>query len=215
MPAPAFRCRIGSTRSSQSRGRVTSSSPCSSSRSCGTSGDSAALTSGDTSSYFVSAYNWYEGLRDNFAWSPLYTSFYGTVFMVVPDTYAATIIHRTIIAMAATLGVLALMRRLLPPALALSIAIWWAVLPINFDTLYEVHLFALLPVLAACLVVAYRDTSGGQGSALAILLGAIGADAERADPSATVLFALICVFREISSTPEVGGTSRPRGNATW
>ena len=103
------------------------------------------LTSGDTSSYFVSAYSWYEGLRDNFAWSPLYTSFYGTVFTVVPDAYAATIIHRTIIAMAATLGVLALMRRLLPPALALSVAIWWAVLPINFDTLYEVHLFALLP----------------------------------------------------------------------
>ena len=168
------------------------------------------LTSGDTSSYFVNAYNWYEGLRDNFAWSPLYTSFYGSVFTVVPDAYAATIIHRTIIVMAATLGILALMRRLLPPALALAVAIWWAVLPINFDTLYEVHLFALLPVLAAFLVVAYRDTSGGRGSALAILLGATVLMRNELIV-ATVLFALICVLREISSTREVGGTKR----AAW
>jgi hypothetical protein len=168
------------------------------------------LTSGDTSSYFVSAYHWYEGLRDNFAWSPLYTSFYGTVFTVVPDAYAATIIHRAIIAMAATLGVLALMRRLLPPALALSVAIWWAVLPINFDTLYEIHLFALLPVLAACLVVAYRDTSGGRGSALAILLGATVLLRNELIV-ASVLFALICLLREISSEREMGGTKR----AAW
>ena len=33
--------------------------------------------------------------------------------------------------------------------LAWLLAAWWAVLPVNFDTLYEVHLFALLPVLAA------------------------------------------------------------------
>ena len=168
------------------------------------------LTSGDTSSYFVSAYRWYEGLRDNFAWSPLYTSFYGTVFTVVPDAYAATIIHRAIIAMAATLGVLALMRRLLPPALALSVAIWWAILPINFDTLYEIHLFALLPVLAACLMVAYRDTSGGRGSALAILLGATVLMRNELIV-ASVLFALICLLREISSAREMGGTKR----AAW
>jgi hypothetical protein len=168
------------------------------------------LTSGDTSSYFVSAYRWYEGFRDNFAWSPLYTSFYGTVFTVVPDAYAATIIHRVIIAMAATLGVLALMRRLLPPALALSVAMWWAVLPINFDTLYEIHLFALLPVLAACLVVAYRDTSGGRGSALAILLGATVLMRNELIV-ASVLFALICLLREISSAREMGGTKR----AAW
>jgi hypothetical protein len=58
-------------------------------------------------------------------------------------------LHRAVIVMAATLGVLAVMRRLLPPALGLLIAMRWAILPINFETLYEVHLFALLPVLAA------------------------------------------------------------------
>ena len=29
---------------------------------------------------------------------------------------------------------------------------WWAVLPINYDVLYEVHLFALLPELVAVLI---------------------------------------------------------------
>jgi hypothetical protein len=32
------------------------------------------------------------------------------------------------------------------------LAVWWAILPINYDTLYEVHLFSLLPELVAVLI---------------------------------------------------------------
>lgn len=116
------------------------------------------LTTGDTTSYFAGGYRWYEDFAVNIVWSPLYTAFYGTVYLLTHDIYTATIFHRVIIVMAATLGVLALMRQLLPPAIALLIAAWWAVLPINFETLYEVHLFALLPILAAWLVTTIDDT---------------------------------------------------------
>src|SRR5260370_5432346 len=118
------------------------------------------------------AYLWYERFADNIVWSPLYTTFYGTVFMLTKDVYVATTLHRIIIVIAATLGVLAVMRKLLPPALAFLIAAWWAILPINFDTLSEVHLFALLPVLAAWLIAGSRDTPLGRGTALAILVAA-------------------------------------------
>jgi hypothetical protein len=60
----------------------------------------------------------------------------------------------------------------LPPALALLIATWWSALPINFDTLYEVHLFSLLPILAAWMVATWKDDSWHRGTALAILAGA-------------------------------------------
>src|SRR5262249_54011924 len=130
------------------------------------------LTTGDTSSYFSSAYRWYENFAVNIVWSPLYTAFYGSMLILTRDAYAATILHRVLIVMAATLCVLALMRILLPPALALLIAAWWAVLPINFETLYEVHLFSLLPILAAWLVAAWKDDPWHRGTALAILAGA-------------------------------------------
>jgi len=36
--------------------------------------------------------------------------------------------------------------------IAWALAVWWAILPINYDVLYEVHLFALLPELVAVLI---------------------------------------------------------------
>jgi hypothetical protein len=68
------------------------------------------LTTGDTSGYFAEAYGWYEHFAVNLVWSPLYTSYYGTLLMLTGDAYAATILHRVVIVMAATLGVLAFMR---------------------------------------------------------------------------------------------------------
>ena len=43
------------------------------------------------------------------------------------------------------------------------------VLPINYDTLYEVHLFVVIPVLLACLLLV-NATSRSRGAALALLL---------------------------------------------
>ena len=110
------------------------------------------LTSGDTTSYFIDASRWAHSLHLDVLWSPLYTAFWGSLQWIVPDPYASTIVHRVLIAMAATLLVLAVLRRLLSPGIAWVLAVWWAILPINYDLLYEVHLFALLPELAAALI---------------------------------------------------------------
>jgi hypothetical protein len=154
------------------------------------------LTGGDTSDYFSRAYAWYERGAVDIVWSPLYTAYYGTVYALLPDAYAATILHRVIIVMLATLGVLLVMRTLLPPAIALAVAAWWAILPINFNTLYEVHLFALLPILAIWLVVAYVDGPWGRGTALALfLLTAVLVRNELLVGG--LLFLMVCIIREI------------------
>lgn len=127
------------------------------------------LTVGDTSTYFIDAHSWFTERLINIAWSPLYEAFYGTLLFVTTDAYAVTTLHRIIIVFAATLMVLALMRKLLPYSLAWLIAAWWAILPINFNTLYEVHLFSVLPILAAALVILIRPSGWTRGIAIAIL----------------------------------------------
>lgn len=130
------------------------------------------LTLGDTSSYFTNAHQWFENFLVNIIWSPLYTAFYGSLLYLSGDVYLVTILHRLIIIFAVTLMVLALMRQLLPPGLAWLAAAWWTILPINFNTLYEVHLFAVVPVLVAWLLILYQPNPWGRGGAIAILFGA-------------------------------------------
>src|SRR5215470_18444124 len=127
------------------------------------------IASGDTSSYFGTAKKWADGFLVDIVWSPLYTAFYGSFLFVTADTYNATIMHRVVIVLAAAVGVLFAMRRILPPNLALLGAAWWAILPINYNTLYEVHLFAFLPILLAWALVLGRDTAWARGTGLAIL----------------------------------------------
>lgn len=128
------------------------------------------LTYGDTSSYFRSAVGWAHELSVTIHWSPLYTAFYGTIFKLTPDVYWATLLHRLLIVFILAIMVLALMRRLLPAGIAWLIAAWWVILPINFDSLYEVHLFAVLLPLAAVLLVLYQPSRWTRGAALGILL---------------------------------------------
>ncbi len=90
------------------------------------------------------------------------------------DAVAAITIHRVAIVLAVALLVLALMRRLLPAPIALLVACWWAVLPINFDTIYEVHLFSVLPLLGVTLLLTDDPGPWRRGSALALaLVGAV------------------------------------------
>ena len=90
----------------------------------------------------------------------------------IHDTYAVTIVHRVVIVFAATFLVLALLRRLLSAGIAWLGGVWWAILPINYDTFNEVHLFSLLPVLAAGIVaVRFRGTPM-RAAVFGILLGA-------------------------------------------
>jgi len=127
------------------------------------------ITSGDTSSYFGNAKKWADGFLVDIVLSPLYTAFYGSFLFVTADTYNVTIMHRVVVVLAAAVGVLFVLRQLLPPNLALIGAAWWAILSINYNTLYEVHLFALLPILLVWALVLGKDAAWARGAGLAIL----------------------------------------------
>jgi hypothetical protein len=130
------------------------------------------LSAGDTSNYFVNATAWADHRLVDPLFSPLYTVFWGSLEWVFTDTYAVTIAHRVLIALAATVLVLAVLRRLLSPTIAWAVAVWWAILPLNYDTLNEVHLFALLPILVAALVALRYSGPRMRAAVFGILLGA-------------------------------------------
>jgi hypothetical protein len=156
------------------------------------------MSRGDTAAYYTMAYSWYEHGTDNIVWSPLYTTYYGSMLLVTRDPCYATMLHRLLIVFAATLLVLAVVRRLLPAGVAWLVAAWWAVLPIQFNTLYEVHLFAALPPLVCWWLVAMRDSVWNRGAALAVL--ATSAVLVRNEMGlAALLFGCVCVARELPS----------------
>jgi uncharacterized membrane protein SirB2 len=130
------------------------------------------LPIGDTADYFLDAYQWYSAQLTNIVWSPLYTTFLGSLLHTTSDVYAVMTLHRLMIVFSVSLLVLAVMRRLLPHGIAWCIAAWWVILPINFDTFYEVHLFSVIPTLVASLLVLYQSNRWGRGGAIAILAGA-------------------------------------------
>ncbi|HMD71263.1 MAG TPA: hypothetical protein VKF41_07960 [Bryobacteraceae bacterium] len=130
------------------------------------------LTSGDTSSYFLNAYDWYKNLRVEIVWSPIYTAFYGTFLHLSTDAYVATMAHRLTIILVLALLVLALMRQILPAGAAWLMAAWWVILPVDFDAMYEVHMFSIVPMIAALLVIALKPGPWGRGCGIAILFAA-------------------------------------------
>lgn len=129
------------------------------------------LTQGDTASYFQRGLLWHQYGKVDLIWSPLYTAFYGWCFGITGDVYAATILHRILIVVLVALLVLALFRRLVSPGIAWLAAAWWAVIPYNFDV-FEVHLFAILPLVAAPLAVLVWRGPRGRGVALAVMAAA-------------------------------------------
>src|SRR5580658_10431361 len=107
------------------------------------------MAMGDTEEYFIYAAGWLRDGKTSFVWSPLYSWFVAELFRFSSDAYTVLILHRVLIIMALAVLVLALMRRLLPPWIAWMAAAWWAVEPIDFNDLYEVHMFAVIPLLLA------------------------------------------------------------------
>src|SRR5439155_27379077 len=96
--------------------------------------------------------------------------FYGSLERVLGDPFRATVVHRLLIVAALDVLVLAVLRRLLPNGLAWLLAAWLALLPIDFDSLYEVHLFSALPALLALAIVARAADARGRAAALGILV---------------------------------------------
>jgi len=128
------------------------------------------ITGGDTTQYFLEAARWFETGRNSVLWSPMYTAFYGTLLHLSPDPYFVTVLHRLIIVFLSAVLVLAIMRRLLPPGIAWMAAAWWVVLPINYDALYEVHMFTVIPLSFAILAALWIPGDWGKGLTAAILL---------------------------------------------
>lgn len=128
------------------------------------------VESGDTFSYFITARMWHFKGLTILSWSPLYTSFMGSLFNISTDAQTILVMHRMVIVLTLAVLVLALMRRLVAPEIAYLVAAWWALLPINFNSLYEVHLFALIPLLCAFVVIATWPGTVGRGIGIGILL---------------------------------------------
>jgi hypothetical protein len=114
--------------------------------------DHRDLTPGDTAIYFANASRWADHLQLDPDFYPLYHALWGSMQWFIDDAFTLTIVHRVLIAFGAALLVLAVLRRMLTPGIAWALAVWWAVLPVNYDTLYEVHLFAVIPVMIATLI---------------------------------------------------------------
>lgn len=105
------------------------------------------MTYGDTSSYFRLASTWVRSKEVNIVWSPLYTAYYGSWLGAVDDVVAATLMHRVALIFASVALVAWIGYVTLPRVLAILLTSWWTVLPIHYDTLYEVHLFGALPLI--------------------------------------------------------------------
>jgi hypothetical protein len=128
------------------------------------------LSSGDTAVYFHYASGWSQSFHIGPIVSPLYTVAWGSLRWLFDDPYTVTIAHRALIAVGASLMVLAVLRRLLSPGIAWALAVWWTVLPINYDNLYEVHLFAVIATLAAVVVAARWNGIGMRSAVFGVLL---------------------------------------------
>src|SRR5579871_2787778 len=67
------------------------------------------LTTGDTSSYFINAHQWFQQGFTPIAWSPLYISFYGSLLHLSSDAFVVTTLHRWLIVVSLSALVLAVM----------------------------------------------------------------------------------------------------------
>ena len=121
--------------------------------------DHLDLSSGDTSHYFSFASGWSSSLHVNPVHYPLYTVPWGSLMWLVSDPYAVTILQRALIALGASLIVLAVLRHLITPRIAWLLAVWWTVVPINYDNLYEGNLYGLITAMPAVLIAcSWRGT---------------------------------------------------------
>jgi hypothetical protein len=165
------------------------------------------LSPGDTAGYWQWADLWFDHEQVNVVWSPLYTAGLGTLrWLTGDDATVAIPAHRALIAFAVALLLLAVLRRLLPAPIALLGACWWAVLPIVFDTVVEVHLFSALPLLAVVLLLTNDPGPWRRGSALAVALA--GAVLVR-NETALVVVALFAALAWSEWRARRGGAGTP------
>ena len=128
------------------------------------------LTPGDASSYHMKSLSWLDYGAGDLIWSPIYTVFLAVLRSIINDPFWVTVVAQISIALSAAVLFLALLRHLLSDHIAWLVAAWWLALPINFDTVYNAHLFSALFPLALFVVAASNKTVLGRGIVLAGLL---------------------------------------------
>jgi hypothetical protein len=128
------------------------------------------FSGGDSASYYSNmARLWHYKLQCIIGWSPLYTAYAGSFLWLTGDSFLAEIMHRVGITILSAFFFYAVLRRLVPPVLALFASAWWIVLPINHNSLYEVHFFSILPLLVAVLFLAMGNSPWHRGAAAGVL----------------------------------------------
>ena len=125
------------------------------------------LTSTDTELYYRASSTWLgQGLL-TVDRAPLYAVLLAVARMVIDDATIVIPAHRVVAALALALAGHAFFRRLFPAPIALVLATWVALVPTQFDGLYEVHLVGA----AACAITAWVATYGERRSARVSVLG--------------------------------------------
>jgi hypothetical protein len=118
------------------------------------------------------ASGWADHLQVIPAYYPLYNVLYGSLKWLVDDPFSVTILHRVLIVLGTTALLLAVLRRLLTPGIAWALALWWAVLPVTYDTIFEIHLFGALAGLAIALVALRWSGLAARATVFGLLLAA-------------------------------------------
>jgi len=75
------------------------------------------LSAGDSAFHFQAAAEWADHLEVTYLYSPLYNVLLGGLLWALEDVYAVMIAQRALLVMAVTVGVLAVLRRLVTPCL--------------------------------------------------------------------------------------------------
>jgi hypothetical protein len=83
-----------------------------------------------------------------------------------------TILHRVLIVIGTALLLLAVLRRLLTPGIAWALTVWWAILPVTYDTIFEIHLLGALAGLAIALVALRWSGLAARATVFGLLLAA-------------------------------------------
>jgi hypothetical protein len=132
--------------------------------------DYADLIPDDTCFYYWFSHSFLQNGHLFFAWSPLYQLFCATIMYVSSDPLFWCVSQRLLCAGTLSVLTLAIMRRLIDTRIAWLVAAWFAVLPINFNSLYPGHIFFAIPHVVAWLTALLFPGSWGRGICLAVFL---------------------------------------------
>jgi hypothetical protein len=113
---------------------------------------------------------WHDHFQVLPGWSPLYAIYFGSWLWLNPDPFFAVTMHRIGIFLTLAFLLYEIMRKMMPPLPAFMGAVWWTVLPVNHDGIYEVHPFAMILPLASVYILTQGDAPKYRATAIGLLM---------------------------------------------